>query len=59
MEIREIEIGDRVEYETERDEIIEGVVLEIISTTQVLIENRPGTLQKFIAHPQWLTRIKE
>jgi hypothetical protein len=56
MNVQDLEKGCRVEYETERDEIIEGIVVDIVSPTQVLIKNHPGTGQQFIAHPDWLTR---
>lgn len=58
MDVRDIEPGMKVEYETTLDEIIEGIVIEILSPTQVLIQNIPGTRQQFIAHPEWLTLVE-
>lgn len=55
MDVRNIEPGMKVEYETPRDEVIEGIVTKIISPTEVMIQNIPGTRQTFIAHPDWLT----
>lgn len=58
MDVRDIKPGMKVEYETERDEVIEGIVVKVLSPTQVIIQNVPGTHQTFMAHPSWLTIIE-
>lgn len=58
MEVKDIKVGMIVEYETTLDNVIEGVVVEIISPTEILIQNMFSTCQRVVAHPKWLTPVE-
>lgn len=61
----DIEVGDRIEYETDEDpytgenHYINGTVVEILTANKVLVKNEPGTDVTFEAWAEYCTVVYE